>query len=238
MIAALFQQFRQKYPTGHLTTELIRLENGQYVIRAALAEGNTPIVTAMAVSDDLDQAEQQAQAKALALLGFASTTSTPLPQPLTAAPPSAPSPTTAPETGPTAVAPAIAPVAAVNLAPVDLTSSAPEDETPLAPPNLEDPSLETPEEIGRPITEIPEPTTSESPMPDLSTDLSAFDSASTDLSDVIAQTDVEMRRLGWSSQQGRDHLTQTYGKRSRQQLTDEELLEFLLYLESQPVPAG
>ena len=52
-----------------------------------------------------------------------------------------------------------------------------------------------------------------------------------DLSDVIAQTDVELTRLGWSNAQGREYLEKTYGKRSRQQLTDEELLGFLLYLE-------
>ncbi len=54
-----------------------------------------------------------------------------------------------------------------------------------------------------------------------------------DLSDVIAQTDVELRRLGWTSDQGRDYLDKTYGKRSRQQLTDDELMSFLLYLEDQ-----
>ncbi|MBD1995797.1 hypothetical protein H6G00_04035 [Leptolyngbya sp. FACHB-541] len=54
-----------------------------------------------------------------------------------------------------------------------------------------------------------------------------------DNSDVIAQTDVELRRLGWGREQGRKHLEQTYGKRSRQQLTDAELLDFLHYLESQ-----
>lgn len=54
-----------------------------------------------------------------------------------------------------------------------------------------------------------------------------------DLSDVIAQTDVELRRLGWTSVQGREYLEKTYGKRSRTQLTDEELMSFLLYLEEQ-----
>ncbi|MEL7051937.1 MAG: hypothetical protein AAGM45_09130, partial [Cyanobacteria bacterium J06588_5] len=54
-----------------------------------------------------------------------------------------------------------------------------------------------------------------------------------DLSDVIAQTDVELTRLGWTNVQGREYLEKTYGKRSRQQLTDEELMSFLLYLEEQ-----
>lgn len=56
------------------------------------------------------------------------------------------------------------------------------------------------------------------------------------LSDVIAQTDVELRRLGWSVTDGRDYLDKTYSKRSRHDLTDEELLAFLLHLESLPTP--
>lgn len=57
-----------------------------------------------------------------------------------------------------------------------------------------------------------------------------------DLSDVIARTNVELRRLGWTTEQGRDYLKRTYGKSSRQQLSDEQLLEFLHYLEFQPTP--
>lgn len=62
--------------------------------------------------------------------------------------------------------------------------------------------------------------------------------APVNLSDVIAQTDIELRRLDWSVAEGREYLTQTYNKRSRHDLTDEELLTFLLYLESLPTPQG
>ncbi|RCJ20892.1 hypothetical protein A6V25_05955 [Nostoc sp. ATCC 53789] len=58
---------------------------------------------------------------------------------------------------------------------------------------------------------------------------------SVNFSEVIAQTDVEMQRLGWTIDQGREHLIETYGKRSRTLLTELELLEFLQYLESQPL---
>ncbi|MEB3314180.1 MAG: hypothetical protein VKL98_08545 [Cyanobacteriota bacterium] len=57
-----------------------------------------------------------------------------------------------------------------------------------------------------------------------------------DLSDIIAQTDVELQRLGWDTHQGREFLERSYGKRSRHDLSDEELLAFLLYLETQPSP--
>ncbi|QZZ19099.1 hypothetical protein J5X98_16960 [Leptothermofonsia sichuanensis E412] len=43
---------------------------------------------------------------------------------------------------------------------------------------------------------------------------------------------VEMQRLGWTIQQGRDYLQQVYGKRSRQQLTPTELTDFLQHLQS------
>ncbi|NBO31458.1 MAG: hypothetical protein EBV05_07640 [Cyanobacteria bacterium WB6_1B_304] len=55
-----------------------------------------------------------------------------------------------------------------------------------------------------------------------------------DLSDVIAQTDVEIRRLNWTVKQGQEHLQNFYHKKSRQQLTDDELLDFLEYLQSLP----
>lgn len=56
-----------------------------------------------------------------------------------------------------------------------------------------------------------------------------------DLSDIIAQTTVEVKRLGWTNEQGKDYLLQTYGKRSRQLLTDKELLDFLKRLKAMVV---
>jgi len=73
---------------------------------------------------------------------------------------------------------------------------------------------------------------------ELETATSAMPATSTpiDFSDIIARTNVELKRLGWTNQQGRDYLVQTYGKRSRQLLTDDELLDFLHHLESEPSP--
>lgn len=53
-----------------------------------------------------------------------------------------------------------------------------------------------------------------------------------DRSDLIAQTDREMQRLGWDVEQGRNYLLQNFNKRSRQQLTLAELTQFLTYLKS------
>ncbi|MBD1939288.1 hypothetical protein [Microcoleus sp. FACHB-68] len=55
-----------------------------------------------------------------------------------------------------------------------------------------------------------------------------------DLSNEIAKIKVELERLHWSPEQGKNHLTLTYGKSSSKLLTDDELLDFLHYLESLP----
>jgi len=82
--------------------------------------------------------------------------------------------------------------------------------------------------------EIPEvPETAE---PSKVTPLGIDPNAPIDFSEIISRSNVELKRLGWTSDQGRNYLLQTYGKRSRQLLSDEELLEFLVYLEAQPNP--
>jgi hypothetical protein len=55
---------------------------------------------------------------------------------------------------------------------------------------------------------------------------------------LINQTDEEMQRLGWTKIQGRECLMKFYGVRSRLLLTQEELDDFLLYLQlcDSPVP--
>ncbi len=77
-----------------------------------------------------------------------------------------------------------------------------------------------------------------SPQEDLSSQKNKRNKKSqpVDLSDVIAKTDVELQRLGWTPDQGREYLIKTYGKRGRSLLSEEQLLDFLKYLESQPDP--
>lgn len=57
-----------------------------------------------------------------------------------------------------------------------------------------------------------------------------------DFSDIIAHSNAELKRLRWTQEEGRDYLIRTYGKRSRQLLSDAELLEFLRYLQGLPNP--
>ncbi len=53
---------------------------------------------------------------------------------------------------------------------------------------------------------------------------------------LIEQTTAQLKRLGWSSNQGRLFLQEKFGKSSRQQLTEQELQQFLNHLRSLPLP--
>jgi hypothetical protein len=55
-----------------------------------------------------------------------------------------------------------------------------------------------------------------------------------DLSDAIAQIGSEIDRIGWTKKQGSGYLQDTYGKRTRAELTETELFSFLAYLKSLP----
>ena len=51
--------------------------------------------------------------------------------------------------------------------------------------------------------------------------------------DIIHQTDAEFKRIGWSIQDAKDYLKFAYDAKSRAQLNDQELLEFLSFLKNQ-----
>ncbi|MBL1199896.1 MAG: hypothetical protein FWK04_12610 [Nostoc sp. GBBB01] len=58
-----------------------------------------------------------------------------------------------------------------------------------------------------------------------------LDPADEKIAQLINQTNAQMQRLGWTEVQGREHLQKYYGVRSRLQLTEEELDNFLLFLQ-------
>ena len=77
---------------------------------------------------------------------------------------------------------------------------------------------------------VPEPSTSNA------ISVSNTEIGEVDFNEIKQKTDIEIKRLGWTKDDGRDFLKSRYGKRSRLHLTDEQLLEFLHYLESLPSP--
>ncbi|MEM9908139.1 MAG: hypothetical protein AAF921_24280 [Cyanobacteria bacterium P01_D01_bin.44] len=233
VIAALFAQFRDRYPAGGLMTELLMLHENQHIVRATVTLDGVALVTAMTADPDLEKAEALAQIKVLTLMGISADelkSHGRIPSPQDIIPKNEPSdgaelPTAAPAA---AISPGAVSLEDIAIPPEEEALDMPLDEvTDLLLPTLEQPDLAKPSVPGQPASSL------------ATTAIETFDSSTSpvDLSDIIAQTDVEMARLGWSSRQGREYLEQTYGKRSRQQLTDEELLAFLLHLESQPTPS-
>jgi hypothetical protein len=87
----------------------------------------------------------------------------------------------------------------------------------------------TPKRGSKPPKAAPIAPSTPDPLPELS-----LVDAPIDLSDAIAQIGTEIERIGWNKKQGSAHLQKTYGKRTRAELTEEELLEFLSYLKSLP----
>jgi len=55
-----------------------------------------------------------------------------------------------------------------------------------------------------------------------------------DNAEMIALINFELVRIGWKTEQGREYLLSTYGKKSRHMLTDNELADFLNFLQGQP----
>jgi hypothetical protein len=45
---------------------------------------------------------------------------------------------------------------------------------------------------------------------------------------------VEIERIGWSRKRGSEYLQKTYGKKTRGELDDVELVSFLSYLKAHP----
>lgn len=212
------EKFRAQYPEGGLTADLVSLHDGQYIVRAVIAYKGGVLATGLAAHTDVTIAEDQARERAIAALIIHPTTS-----PQASAPP-------------------------IENAPINERSHPSENVqlTDLSSDHLSEPAEE---DLGPPIDIINDdpthhPLIDEGPIE--SSPPAAKPSVATlalenythsphpvDLSDVMAQTSVELTRLGWTSEQGREYLERTYGRRSRHQLTDEELMSFLLHLEDQ-----
>jgi hypothetical protein len=102
------------------------------------------------------------------------------------------------------------------------------------------PWVTPPDQNNKPESSAPtkaEKSTKRKAEPKPSTTVTPESAESGDRSNEIARIGVEMKRLSWTTEQGRGYLKRTYGKRSRQELDDIELLDFLRFLEAQPSPS-
>lgn len=259
---ALFVQLQTRYPTSSLVTELVQIHDGLFVVRAMIQVSGTTIATGLAAAAAVELAEDQAQVRALSVLGVsAGFSEMPTLHPISPvgngfSPLSPPtdtwreSPIPA-QFDPTPLAetlmPDSTPAAGLTTEPIlPLTRFTPDE---LAIDSFE-PMLEEPSErdlpndsddflpdvlepdFDRPAPPAPAPKPQKSPKPEKA--IAPPLEEPNDLSTLIAHTDVEMDRIGWSKQEGRDYLKRTYGKSTRQRLDVDELMDFLNYLRALP----
>lgn len=208
--AIMLNAFRDRHPMGSITTDLLRAEEGLFIVRAQILINATVLGTGIAGSTTVEAAEDAALQRALNHAGFSSAHLTlnaelksSAPLPIGSLSPSSLSRT---------------PAAAAAAAPAPVPNGGRSGQQPPA----QEPEPELPPEdpyagYAPPEPQLPDPP----PEPE-------------DLSDIIAQTDVQLRRIGWSAKEGREFLEQRFSKKSRHQLNEAELREFLRHLKQQP----
>lgn len=260
----MLAQFQASYPVGSLISELLTIYQGKFVVRVSAQVEGVTRATGMAASDSLELAEDQARNRALMVLGMQPLAGAAQSVPSTSQSAENQVQMQAVETAFKPSMKNQSPDATTsglndNLAYPSFQAS-PEAESipaPAVPANLKENSDAYNDSVlsnsVAPTSQFPEPDAvvenfvtplvrhsySLYENPEAVGQIDAEETAVSepiDLSDAIARTSVELKRLTWSNQQGREYLVKTYGKRSRQELTDEEMLEFLHYLESQPSP--
>lgn len=237
-----FSAFWQAYPEGGVVQELAEVIHGQYVVRVLLQNRGQTITSALAIAPDLDLAQTQAQEKALQLLPsllpgpavprqeVPASPSAPSPPPeeprhgLAPRSPMAQPPESAPEPEPT---PGDAPSPLLALSPPEVEPAPP----PTSPGEI-NPTPDPSPHQGFSEGSAP-PVPPETPEPEPSPDPIAVEilEGPEAILQALNATSIEMKRLQWTVEQGRDYLVETFGKRSRQLLSPQELGEFLTYLQ-------
>ena len=238
----MFAQFRAQYPQGRIQTEMLPKIDGLHAFRAIVSEGDAIMGTATAVDSDLEIAEDRAVKRALAIAGLAFDNSfdnnygnyggrSPMltqvsrESSINSLPSANFNALGAGGSSPIAehndslhlmhTTQTIQAESAIDYA----TEYGGHDHLPEA-----DVALAS---LSHPTETISTPSKSSAPQ---------ISPEPVDLSDAISKIDVEMERLSWTKTQGRDYLVRTFDKKSRQQLTNDELLQFLSHLKSLPTP--
>ncbi len=261
----MYAQFRSQYPMGSLISELLNIHEGKYIVRASIQVGGSTLATGLSAAASIEQAEDQARVRALVVLGIEERPYSTQAQIVNAEPERSavqsrtrlPTPTAySGEFLPLSEA-AFQPSVEVDWAMADQAARAfqesPQQQMSWFDRGSADSAPAQPQLSGRALGQellFPQAAATARPSyvpPRVENNSRNSESerrnttvaiaAPVDLSDIIAHTDVELKRLGWTNAQGRRYLEQTYGKRSRQHLSDAELTEFLGYLQSQPAIA-
>ncbi len=240
----MFAQFRSQYPQGRIQTEMLPKIDGLHAFRAIVSQGDAIMATAMAVDSDLEIAEDRAIKRALTIAGITFDNGfdnnyggyagrSPILTQVSREPSTVNS---LPSANLNNLGAGHHTTHTIQSEPtLDYSSEyganyAPEE-------NLHYVSLGNSPENTQAVTHQPESYAAPiNPINPIKVSAPTIAPESLDMSDAISKIDVEMERLSWTKTQGRDYLVRTFDKKSRQQLTNDELLQFLSHLKSLPTP--
>ncbi|MBE9072633.1 hypothetical protein [Microcystis sp. LEGE 08355] len=255
----MLQKLRQRYPQVALISELVQIDHGKYIVRAIIEIEGKTVVTGLAAADTVEIAEDRARERALLLLEAENTPDLQLVEKIS--PNNISLPSDLPKTVPSAkkstktakvteiprpeakIEPELPQVQDIPPAKIepelpqvqDIPPAKIEPELPqvkdIPLPEPEPLLLETETDNYSLLSELPEEaslTEEETPEPEPVVVIPE----EIDYSVLKTKIDVEMKRLAWTTEKGREYLISTYGKKSRLLLTNEELLEFYNYLSS------
>lgn len=256
----MLAKFRHQYPLGSLISELVKIDRGTYIVKATIQIDKIVLATALAGADTVESAEDLAKDRAIATLfldddaesnnnnlinkadDFAEAQQS---QAAEVAEKSLEQPTSVNFSKQTSE-PKLE-ILSCDHAPLSDNSSL---ESSIPQPNFEEESATesvSPVLVNNNI--FGDTFTAEISEDVADSDNNITDNASTSdsiittpeieamhFNEIKQKTDIEIKRLGWTKDQGKEFLMSHYGKRSRLHLTDDQLLEFLHYLEKLPNP--
>ncbi|NCR07116.1 MAG: hypothetical protein GPI95_01480 [Microcystis aeruginosa LG13-11] len=253
----MLQKLRQRYPQVALISELVQIDHGKYIVKAIVEIEGKTVVTGLAAADTVEIAEDRARERALLLLEAESTPDLQLVEKISpnniSLPEDLPKPVASAKKSTKTAKVTEIPRPEAKIEPElpqvkDIPPAKIEPELPQVkdiPPAKIEPELPQVKDIPLPepeplllemetdnyslLSELPEEaslTEEETPAPVV------VIPEEIDYSVLKTKIDVEMKRLAWTTEKGREYLISTYGKKSRLLLTNEELLEFYNYLSS------
>ncbi|WP_036482758.1 hypothetical protein [Myxosarcina sp. GI1] len=256
----MLAKFRHHYPQGSIVSELLDLDRGLYLVKVSVRVSGELLATGLAAAERVELAEDRARERAIAALALDTVDTVAVAAQSTKTDTETDYKPTNPERSVVPSEPANKRAETAADYPVEepaVTQQLSDTTTGIDNFQQADSSelqsdLPAPAIAETPVTngslfegtyESQSPISAldlEPPREDLTTDiepgLPEEQPIEVNFEDIKHQTDIHIKRLGWTREDGVNFLKSRYGKRSRLHLKDEELLEFLHYLESQPTP--
>lgn len=223
----MFDRFRQKYPQGSITSSLIQIHNDRYIVSVSIKVDGVVLATTLAADEQIQVAEAQATAQAIQTLHLGESVLTELP--LTRQPKLELVPSISATSSDTRLASLEEMAKTTSPSVLDASGSASAAHITTEFVETSEPEIKLADRQKEKETIVQED--DEANTYNIDTISPAEPSLS--VTDMIPLINMELKRLGWSREKGRDCIIELYNKRSSSLLSDAELLGLLRYLQAQ-----